>query len=302
MNAQISLDLMLAITVALIVVGTIGLVASEAMAMQAESGVRDQLDLIGNGLMTVISVSRILNDSTSARVEYDIPKLLVPGEINPQPCNIAIDTANETITLQYELYDIKTGNPKTVEVLKEFAYPEGMTIETLGPKCGETLVIIKGYDTGWLCLEDGFNSANGTSDYVKTCTGGCDQDAPAGFIVTPGFTLNGCGEEGSYYVATSGGVAGEIMVLTPPIPQPGGNFTVYFKTGIGTPGQDYEDIMFGCSNTGPWKTFEDDQETGDIYRLRSFTCDFSPGRNQIYFKSAGIDSVHIEELRIVYGG
>jgi len=142
MKAQISLDLMLAITVALIVIGTIGIVSNEATEQQKIAGIREQLDSIGTELSSVISTSMIFNDASQATVEFDVPEILVLGKMKPQPCKIQI--AGKKIILSYELFNLETGIPETISVSKEFAEPVGMALPIPSIKCGEKFIITRG--------------------------------------------------------------------------------------------------------------------------------------------------------------
>lgn len=143
MRGQISLDFLLAITVALIAAGAILAVSGQIGQMQAQASARQQLDGIGNGLAVVISTSALLNDAGSASIDFDIPALLIAGEAKPQPCAIIIDTGNGTIWLLYEIIDLETGTTTPVNVTKHFVSPAGMNVPT-SAECGGSIQITGG--------------------------------------------------------------------------------------------------------------------------------------------------------------
>ncbi len=143
MRGQISLDFILAITIALVAAGAILAVSGQIAQTQAQSSARQQLDGIGNGLAAIISYSAILNDAGSgdASVEYSIPALLVAGKANPEkciisidtitgtePCTISINTITGTIDLSYDLIDLEADTTTPVNVTKNFVNPAGMII------------------------------------------------------------------------------------------------------------------------------------------------------------------------------
>ncbi len=136
MKAQISLDLMLTIAVALVAVGSAAALGQNILEMQSDASVKAQLESIGTGLAEIISVSAVLGDADDAKAEYEIPALHVPGEKNPQTCSISL--AGTNLTLSYELADLETGASRTITVSKKVIDP-GMNI-TMG-NCGETMVI-----------------------------------------------------------------------------------------------------------------------------------------------------------------
>ena len=143
MRGQISLDIILAIAIGFIAVSSVVMIGNEITAMQTQSSVRQQLNDIGNWLSQVISSSAILGDADSASVSFAIPKILVPGEMKPQPCDIQIDKANDKIILSYEVIDLNTGDIETVSVEKGFVEPILMNPLPDGIKCGETLTITR---------------------------------------------------------------------------------------------------------------------------------------------------------------
>jgi len=131
MRGQFSLDFILTIVVALVVLGSIAAVGSTIIETQKSSTIRQQLDSIGNTLAAILTTSAVLDDADSASVSYTIPKIAVPGEERLQPCNIAINA--DEITLSYEA-------TPSVDVIKKFVDPTGMTVPA-NAKCGEQIVI-----------------------------------------------------------------------------------------------------------------------------------------------------------------
>ncbi|MFA4855829.1 MAG: hypothetical protein WC634_04580 [archaeon] len=143
MRGQISLDFLLAITVALIATGAILAVSGQISQTQAQASARQQLDGIGNSLGAVISYSALLNEADSASIEFDIPGLLIAGEAVPQPCTIIINTDNNTIDLSYDIIDTETGLSENVSVAKHFVNPVGMSILPTSAECGGSIQITK---------------------------------------------------------------------------------------------------------------------------------------------------------------
>ncbi|MBN2067504.1 MAG: hypothetical protein JW744_03480 [Candidatus Diapherotrites archaeon] len=135
-KGQISLEFIIAIVVALVVFGSISVVATSMIEMQKASSVRQQLDSVGNGLAAIISTSAVLDDADTALVSYSIPKIAVPGEKELQACNISIDNETGTITLSYS-----AGMNAVVE--KAFVNPSGMAITPESATCGGILIITK---------------------------------------------------------------------------------------------------------------------------------------------------------------
>ena len=114
MRGQISLDFILAITIALVAAGAILAVSGQIAQTQAQSSARQQLNGIGNSLAAVISYSGLLNEAgSSASITFDIPALLIAGSAKPEPCTITIDTINGTIVLQ-EMEDLEI-DPENLE-------------------------------------------------------------------------------------------------------------------------------------------------------------------------------------------
>ncbi len=142
MRGQISLDLILAITIGFFAIGGVIAVNTQIGEMQSQASIRQQLNNIGNGLSAVISNSAVLNDSATASIYFDVPFLLVPGEETPQPCTIAIDDTTGTITLFYNIFDLETGTSTQVNVTKQYVVPPLMKVPT-EIECGERLAITK---------------------------------------------------------------------------------------------------------------------------------------------------------------
>ena len=140
MRGQISLDLILAITIGFFAMGAVIAVNAQIGEMQTEASIRQQLNDIGNGLASVISNSAVLNDATTATLSFDVPALLVPGEETLQPCTITISAG--AITLTYNIFDLETGIDTPVEVTKHYVDPQGMTVPE-SAECGGRLEITK---------------------------------------------------------------------------------------------------------------------------------------------------------------
>ena len=140
MRGQISLDLILAITIGFFAIGAVIAVSAQIGEMQTEASIRQQLNDIGNGVAAIISNSAVLNDAKTASIYFDVPFLLVPGEEKPQPCNITIGSG--TITLIYNIFDLETGISTPIVVTKHYVDPPGMTVPN-SVKCGGRLYITR---------------------------------------------------------------------------------------------------------------------------------------------------------------
>ncbi len=137
MRGQVSLDFILTIVVALVVLGSIAAVGSTIIETQKSSTIRQQLDSIGNTLAAIISTSSALSDGAAGTsISYTIPKIAVPGEEKLQPCDVSIDRGNGIITLGYAAEPV-------VSVLKKFVNPAGITNVPGTAKCGELITISK---------------------------------------------------------------------------------------------------------------------------------------------------------------
>lgn len=140
MRGQISLDIILAITIGFFAIGAVIAVSAQIGEMQTQASIRQQLHDIGNGLAAVISNSAVLNDADTASVYFDIPFLLVPGEENPQPCSITI--AGGVINLSYAIFELETGNVEVINATKRYVDPPGMTVPG-SVECGGILAITR---------------------------------------------------------------------------------------------------------------------------------------------------------------
>jgi hypothetical protein len=129
MRGQVSLDFILTIVVALVVLGSIAAVGSTIIETQKSSTIRQQLDSIGNTLAAILTTSAALSDGAAGTsVSYTIPKIAVPGEERLQPCDIAIGAG--TIALTY-------GSPD-VSVSKKFV---NSAVSSQNVKCGDKITI-----------------------------------------------------------------------------------------------------------------------------------------------------------------
>jgi len=140
-----SLDFILAVVAALIVLGSIAIVSDATIEMQKRSTIKQQLQSIGTGLAATITASGVLNDADNAIITYTVPKISVPGEKNQQGCDIII-SGNE-LQLSYELFNSKTGISEIIEATVPVISPSKMTIapklsDTEPGKCGNIITIM----------------------------------------------------------------------------------------------------------------------------------------------------------------
>lgn len=148
MRGQISLDFILAITIAFVAMGAVMAVNGNITETQKQASIRQQLDSIGNSLASVISASAALNDAQNAGVIFGIPWMLVAGEENPEKCDIKIGedcagTATNAICLSYDIIDKETGLlDERIEATKRYVTPQGMTVPA-SAECGGNIQIIK---------------------------------------------------------------------------------------------------------------------------------------------------------------
>ena len=152
MKAQISLDFILAVFIAFVVIAAITVVGNEMRVMQTHSSARQQLRSIGTGLAAVITSSAALDDADTAEIKIEIPKLLVPGERALQKCKIVI--LGNDLNLSYDSVGIDINAGGTVWTLVPFVDPspdKSIPHMKLTPaltkadpgECGKTLTITK---------------------------------------------------------------------------------------------------------------------------------------------------------------
>lgn len=146
MRGQISLDIILAIAIALIALSSTIILSEDISETQSKASIRNQLKTAGTGLATVISTSAIMNNTDNVTIEYTVPKILVAGETKTQECLISI--VDTDLQLTYELYDTNTGESEIIWTKVPFVSPVGMTlVPTLAAgdklKCGQTITITK---------------------------------------------------------------------------------------------------------------------------------------------------------------
>lgn len=144
------------------------------------------------------------------------------------------------------------------------------------------------YDSGYVCLDRGYNPINGLSDWVTYI----EQDAM--FL---NHALQDCGLVGAYTVYNdgSGSGPGTLVIETPEIPR-AGDYVFHFNYVIGTEGEDSEDFSLECG--GRTYEFEDDVVSPERYRDVNVVCSFSEGNNQVVIRSTGNDDVSFERMRI----
>ncbi|MCX6799068.1 MAG: hypothetical protein NTW59_03170 [Candidatus Diapherotrites archaeon] len=143
-KGQISLDLLLAIIFALVILVGLNAVSEQATAMQKAVSVRQQLHATGMNVASALSTAAALNDGESGTTVAITPPLLaVPGEARLQQCDIKIADTGTDLNLSYVIVDIKTGSAETVFALVPFVIPSGMQLSpdlTATPgKCGGTI-------------------------------------------------------------------------------------------------------------------------------------------------------------------
>ena len=128
MKGQISLDFILTVSIALLVVSGLIVFGNDVAEMQTKIGIRQQLESVGTGLASVASYSAVLNDADSgdATITYSIPKILVLGEKERQPCKIEIN--GEYLELSYDFVNLETGIIEPITVNVPFVNPYGMTL------------------------------------------------------------------------------------------------------------------------------------------------------------------------------
>ncbi len=132
MKGQVSLELILAVIVAVMAGSAFSLVGTEIIDMQREASVRHQLDGIGTSLASAISNTALLNDGDTVSVSVSIPMIAVVGTGSLQSCTIVIGggLGVGTMTLTHD----------TVTVTKNYVDPAGMTLPGQAV-CGGTMTI-----------------------------------------------------------------------------------------------------------------------------------------------------------------
>ena len=138
-KGQISLDFLLAIIFALVILVGLNAVSEQATAMQKAVSVRQQLHATGMNVVSVLSTSEVLNGSPAGTTVVGItPQLLaVPDETGLQQCGIVIDSVNSKLLLSYS----------TVEEGISFSVPAGIAFNPLltsadPGKCGSAIFAV----------------------------------------------------------------------------------------------------------------------------------------------------------------
>ena len=153
-----------------------------------------------------------------------------------------------------------------------------------GVGCGEC--VPQTYDSDYICMNTGIDSATKLSTYVTQLSG------DAWYYETSPNTV--CGT-GFYYIDTNTGV---LKLKTPSLPF-SGEYTFKFYYGIGTSNDiGTEDFSVKCGDET--YTFLDNDDSGDDieFRFGEVSCDFDSGYNYVEFKSLDTGSVHLKKFRI----
>lgn len=109
-KGQISFDLMLAMVVAIIFVGSIALVAGVIGDNARLDSIRSQEQQIGNELASVLNSATVLTGGDSFSVTYDVPKIRTANGI--VPCIITLNSNDITIVVtDSEIGDITSKIP-----------------------------------------------------------------------------------------------------------------------------------------------------------------------------------------------
>jgi hypothetical protein len=131
-KGQISFDLILAITVALIFIGGIQTLNQQMGGMQRHSAVKNQEKLIALQVHNVISTAKTLSDADDLTVSFKTKKLLVPGGQFLEECLIDLGTNKISYTLD--------GVPVVVNI-PDYGDTTGLTLPAGQIHCGELLTI-----------------------------------------------------------------------------------------------------------------------------------------------------------------
>ena len=131
-KGQISFDLILAITVALIFIGGIQALNQQMDGMQRHSAVKNQEKLIALQVHRLVSTAKTLSDADDLTVSFKTKKMLVPGEQSLGDCVIDFST-NE---ISYSL----DGVPVVVNI-PDYGDTTGLTLPAAPINCGELITI-----------------------------------------------------------------------------------------------------------------------------------------------------------------
>ena len=140
------------------------------------------------------------------------------------------------------------------------------------------------YDSGELCLDTGYDSSTGLSDYVIS------RNSQAPYITRYD---NFCGNYG-YYALVEDGI---INVKTPSLPKDG-EYELSFLYRVGSESQDDESMSIVCGDR-VYSFYDSYLENTNLWTWSPpVLCNFSSGTNNFQFRAIGTDSVHLEGFRI----
>ncbi|MFH1895568.1 MAG: hypothetical protein ABIJ74_03265 [archaeon] len=135
-KAQISLDLMLTVIVAILLAQVFGTFTQELISSERSTGVKAQEENIGNTLIELINQSKMLDENRDSNfsVRFKIPYIFDPEKRGGQDCNITIKRTNPTkIIISYA-----SGGMNTVTIEKDLNFNFRNTTD-LNYLCGRTV-------------------------------------------------------------------------------------------------------------------------------------------------------------------
>ncbi|MDP6671126.1 MAG: hypothetical protein QGI60_04905 [archaeon] len=131
-KGQVSFDLILAIIVALIFIGSIQVVNQEMDVLQKYSAVKNQEKLMALQIYGVVSTAKTLSDADNLTINFKTKKLLVPGAQVLEEC--LIDFVTNTISYTLDETDVSVDIP-------DYGDTSGLILPTPQITCGEVITI-----------------------------------------------------------------------------------------------------------------------------------------------------------------
>ena len=150
-NGQISLDIIIAILFAMIFFNSLAVLSEETTKLQQETAIRMQLKQIAIEIPKAVLAAKALDEDPAGTegnsgflLNYEIPKITVPGNNTPEECTIAIDQTEKTVSVSVVI-DSKTITESIgIEAEQDLWRLPNASQNTVPLKCGETLSLSRG--------------------------------------------------------------------------------------------------------------------------------------------------------------
>jgi len=139
-KGQLSLDLMLTIIVALLLVQVFITFTEQLTDTERSNGIRAQEENIGNDLLELINQTKMFDEygKSDFNITYKAPYLYDPDKRGGQDCNITITkTSSPDINISYV-----ANNLEMITVIKDLNFNFVNTTK-LYYKCGQTIILTR---------------------------------------------------------------------------------------------------------------------------------------------------------------